>query len=157
MAQHAETLIDAIVTALGSISTGNGNTFTPQVVARWDRYTATKGPIPNILVKRRRVIRDREEQGGGWRCDLEVDIWISILADTDGTPPTDAAESDAAFDIEKALNGMDWQALEANLARLESRSYFEEDENEPDDGIVVSAVVQYKVDYLNLETVIEPF
>jgi hypothetical protein len=157
MALHAETILDAIVTALDAIRDDTGASFAPVLVARWDRYTAETGPLPSILVKRRRIVRDREEQGGGWRCDLEVDVWISIAAETDGSVPTDKAETLAAGDVEQAINGMDWQTLEANLARIESRSLWEEDEQEPNDGAIVSLVVQYKLAYEDLETVIEPF
>jgi hypothetical protein len=157
MALHAETILDAIVTALDAIRDDPDATFAPVIVQRWDRYTSETGPLPSILVKRRRIVRDREEQGGGWRCDLEVDCWVSISAVTDGSVPTDKAETLAAGDVEKALNDMDWQSLQANLARLESRSQWEEDDQEPNDGAIVSLVVQYKLAYENLETVIEPF
>lgn len=156
MADHSEVIIDAMVVALAAISTGGGASFTPAVVERVDRYNTAKGPLPNIQAARAAYVKDREEFGGNWRADLFVEVLLLIKADKTGTTATDKQVNVAYSDVAAAVIGMDWQTLGANLARIESNPLRTEDEDDPDDGIIITFNVQYKLAFADLTLVVDP-
>ena len=157
MADHSEVVIDAMVVALAAISTGSGDSFTPAVAERHDRYQSVKGDLPNIQVARQLYRQSREPSGAGnWVSDLFVDVMLLIDATKDGVTPTDKQISVAESDCKNAIIGMDWETLAANLAGFESTPLSEESPEEPDNGIIITVNVQYKLAFADLTLSIDP-
>jgi hypothetical protein len=156
MADHSETVIDAIVAAVAAISTGGGASFTPAVAERHDRYQSTKGPLPNIQVFRGNYRLSREEFGGNWRIDLFVDVWLLIQADKTGATPTDKQVNLAYSDVVAAVVAIDWDAVDATLVAVDSTPLITENEDDPDDGVIITFQVQYKLEFGDLNNAIDP-
>jgi len=157
MADHAEVIIDAMVVACAAIATGSGDSFTPAQVERFDRYTSERGPLPNIQIERANYRKFRGDIGGNWTCDLFVDVTLLVLSDETGTTPTDKQISIASSDVENAVIAMDYEALKANLAGIESTPMIKETEEDPDDGIIITFQFQYKLQFADLTNSIDPF
>lgn len=156
MTDHCETIIDAMVTAFGLIATGSGDSFTPSVVQRLDRFNSTVGVLPNIQVRRADYRKSREDFGGNWRCDLFVEVLLLIDADETGATATDKQVSIAAGDVEGAVIGMDWETLKANYANVETTPLVRENEEEPDNGMLLTFQVQYTLAFEDLSIVVDP-
>lgn len=157
MADHSEVILDAFLAAMAAISTGSGDSFTPQVVQRWGRYQSQMGPVPNIQVDRGEYSLDREDVGGNWRADLIVDIELQIEPDEDvAGEPTSKTENVAYSDVVNAAINMDWETLKANLARVESTPFRREDPDEPSDGMVITFLVEYRLAFDDLSLVVDP-
>lgn len=146
-----------MVTALAAISTGSGDSFTPTVAERFDRYNSTKGPLPNIKVWRSNYRMGREETGTGtWKCDLFVDVELLVEADKSGTTPTDKQVNLAYSDVVKAVSAMDWETLLAFLAAVDSTPLIQENEEDPDDGIIITFQIQYQLQFGDLTNSVDP-
>lgn len=156
MSLHSETILDSVVAAIAAISTGSGATFTPAVAERFDRFNTTKGPLPNLQISRGRLDYSRQETGGNWTVDLEVEIQCALLQTAASGTRSDKAVNLAFGDIALAVINMDWQALKANLGAIRSIPYEDLDENEPETGIVVTFGVQYKLAFDDLTVVVDP-
>lgn len=150
---HSRTVIDAMITALGNISSMKMDSFTPISVQRHDDDRTVEGPAPAILVARSGPPRFRDD-GSGWLVTLVISVQVALYTGPETDTTSDEIIEEAEEDVFRALVAMDWQTLRAEFAGFTPTSFRDIDEDHPVSGFRANVEVQYKVGYDDPGTII---
>jgi hypothetical protein len=143
---HSEVIFAAVLEALKRIRQTDGYYTTPKQVQRYDRNDVSELERPSLTL--RRPGEAKNVRGATWDCDLtfEVEGVISAADDVLEGQGTDELTAYLQDDIERALAGIGWEALQAYLNRISVVQIIDLDPNDPEDGIVVTVGINYAHD-----------
>jgi alkanesulfonate monooxygenase SsuD/methylene tetrahydromethanopterin reductase-like flavin-dependent oxidoreductase (luciferase family) len=142
---HSEVILSAVMSALATIRRADGFYTTPEVVERSSRLGANPPGRPCLSVRKGR--EEKRARGNTWDCDLTVMIEAIIAAaDDEREASTEEACAQIQDDVERALAGIDWEALRAIMTRISSANFLETDANDPEDGVEISVNINYAHD-----------
>lgn len=141
---HSRAVIDAMVAALESIHTDDGDSFSPTVVQRWDADRAVEGPAPVIGIRRLSNPRERD-QGSGWLNTLTVEVQVILETGEHISSAGDEVIEEAEEDVWRALRAMDWDTLRAEFRSFQATSLRDIDEEHPVDGFRAVVTVEWKI------------
>ena len=145
----------AVLTALQGIGTANGDTFDPVAVQRLDRLQTAIGRLPALVLSSRNENWPRD-QGGAYRVTLQFDVGVYIAIGENQPLPSDKRAKLAGNDVQRAISAIDWEPLKAFLAGLTLTTMSDIEENDPHDGAIVGATVEYALDPDDTFVVIDP-
>lgn len=151
MPAYSETIIQAIMEALEGITVADGYSQTVQKVQRFDRRslsTAEKSCIHVMKGEEGKVL-----VGDGWDVTLSVDLDCYLYQDPDDPLTTDELQAAFQWDVERALTGVDWATLQADLVGEEAISFAIQDPSGAvEDGLIVSLTITYRLAEFNMTT-----
>ena len=149
MADHTETIIQAIIIALQGITEDNGYAITIQSVQRYDRLRLTTNEKPCIHVSWNG--NNRHQVGAGWDTLLTVHLDVYLQEYFEDTRSTDEILELYKWAVETGLTSMNWGGLAADLQDMNS-TYFAitDPAGATEDGVEFDLTIYYRLELFEL-------
>lgn len=148
-----ETIISALKTALEAVAVQAGDNTTVAFVGRYDNdYSSVDGKRPAVLLRwLGGTYSDASESERSATSRVEAVCLAKVNPHSEDA--ADRQVSLFAHDIEAAIAAMDFGSVGYTLRAIDTLPLIEEDSSEPVDGVRVSCLFGYSVDYAELGTV----
>lgn len=139
---YSEDIMDALETAIKAVSKQSGDNHTVESVIRYDRFTSDDGLRPSVTIG---ILGENTIDGAELQhatATLEVLI-LARIDSSDQSIGTDKSVNLFAHDVRLAVHGVDWDALNAFINRIEMRTLVD-DPDDPSDGFSMRLFIEYE-------------